>query len=58
MGTLAAIEKQAAFVQDWSTLIHFIAQLRYALLLDQKQQPEGKSLSEKLSISVLERVLL
>jgi hypothetical protein len=45
-------------VQDWSTIVHFIAQIRYALIIDQKRSGEGKMLSEKLSVGVLERILL
>ena len=50
------LEKQAAFVQDWSTIIHFVWQLRLRLAHG-KKAAEGRSLAEKISVSILERML-
>ena len=57
VGALNILEKQAAFVQDWSTIIHFVSQLRGALAQG-KKAAEGRSLAETISVPILERILL
>ncbi len=56
VGALNILEKQAAFVQDWSTIIHFLSQLRLALL-DPRKAHEGRSLADRISVAVIERIL-
>ena len=42
---------------DWSTIIHFVWQLRLGLA-QRKKAAEGRSMAEKISVSILERTLL
>ena len=52
MGVLNIMEKQAHFVQNWSTVIYFIAQLHS--ILKKRPPNEGKvNLADKLNIGIV-----
>ena len=44
-------------MQDWSTIIHFVWQLQLGLAQG-KKAAEGRSLAEKISVSIVEQILL